>query len=551
MDSTKPPRNVPPAMRPWLPLSKAFLLTFGAAALAVHSFWPSFSEYTLCSRNGQIYTVNDAQPLTQCITVQDSRISRVGSYEDVALISIRVPFLGRAFKIRRPTVLFVDVPHIIVPGLADAHAHVLENGWMMQLPLAGSASVQGIFVDNAMDLIPLPSWSHQQMEEYFSTTVNTALQYGLTSIHDADTKMPMVTFYKRKAEEGKIPLRLYLMGGVHLPSNGSEVDIATYISDEWEHGIPRFVNYGKQGRLTLRSVKLFADGALGSWGAALLAPYSDNPGVQGLLLQPPEVLRAAVRRYWRDDMQVNIHCIGDKANRLALDIFEELIKEKAVNVSEWRPRIEHAQIIDMHDLERVGKLGVTASIQPTHATSDMWYAEKRLGPKRMKGAYAYATLLRTSGHGALPLGSDFPVEGVNPLLGFYAVVKRLAVDGTSPHGPSGWQVGMDKTYPNECLTRKQALKGMTLDAAYASFQEHEIGSLEVGKKADFVVFDRDFVGCLDEEVCDGSEILEAKVKAVVIDGKVAWGALPGLDAREVMSEVFEKAKASVRGLALF
>jgi len=283
---------------------------------------------------------------------------------------------------------------------------------------------------------------------------------------------------------------------------------------------------------------------LGSWGAALLAPYSDNPDSRGILLQPPDVLRAAVRRYWGDNMQVNIHCIGDRANHIALDIFEELIQEKTINVSEWRPRIEHAQIFDLHDIERVGKLGVTASVQPTHATSDMWYAEKRLGPERIKGAYAYSTLLRLSPHGTLPVGSDFPVEGVNPLLGFYAAVKRLAVDGTSPHGSSGW-------FPNEKLTRKQALKGMTLDAAYASFQEHVIGSLEVGKKADFVVFDRDFVGCEDEEVYDGSEILEAKVKAVVIDGKVAWGSLPQLEAKTVIWRAVEKLRTYVRDTALF
>lgn len=162
------------------------------------------------------------------------------------------------------------------------------------------------------------------------------------------------------------------------------------------------------------------------------------------------------------------------------------------------------------------------------------------GPNRMKGAYAYASLLRLSDRTILPLGSDFPIEGVNPLLGFYAAVKRLAVDGSSPHGHSGW-------YPNERLTRKQALKGMTLDAAYASFQEHEIGSLEVGKKADLVVFDRDFVGCENEEICDGSEILEAKVKAVVIDGHVVWGELPRLDVWKVICELSGKLTSHARG----
>ncbi|KAK0433629.1 amidohydrolase 3 [Armillaria borealis] len=163
-------------------------------------------------------------------------------------------------------------------------------------------------------------------------------------------------------------------------------------------------------------------------------------------------------------------------------------------------------------IKRVGRLGVIPSVQPTHATSDMWYAEKRLGPDRMKGAYAYQSLLKASPGNVLPLGSDFPVEGVNPLLGFYAAVSRLSVDGTSPRGPNGW-------YPEQKLTRAQALKGMTLDAAYASFAETDLGSLVPGKKADFVVLDRDIM------TIPVGEILEAKVTATVIDGKVAYGAL--------------------------
>ncbi|KAF9450920.1 hypothetical protein P691DRAFT_773575 [Macrolepiota fuliginosa MF-IS2] len=636
----KPQRGVQSPQRRKAHLN-LFLLTTTITALAVYVFHDLLTEYTLCSPTGRVYTVDEAQPEVQCISIRNDRILRVGAHSDVTTITVNVPVLKRSFFVKRPRVSYVGSADIIVPGLTDAHAHVIENGWMLQLPLMGSISIQeiidrikeyiqsrpdilndpnrwiegmgwdqtkwedkkfptaedldqdpllkgrpislirvdgharwvstrvlnlmgtlpdddeviggriirdphgnptGVFVDNAVDLIPTPPWTENQMEEYFSATMKLALQFGLTSIHDADTKLPMIDFFKRKAEEGAIPLRLYLLGGVTLPRNSSETDIAgtaTHILEDWKHGIPRFINYGKQGRLTLRGVKLYADGALGSWGAALLAPYSDNPSTQGILLQPPEVLRAAVRRYWGDNMQVGIHCIGDRGNRIALDIFEELIEEKGVNVSEWRPRIEHAQIFELHDLKRVGKLGVIASVQPTHATSDMWYAENRLGPDRIKGAYAYATLLQTSGHNVLPLGSDFPIEGVNPLLGFYAAVKRLAVDGTSPHGPTGWQVIQ---YPNEGLTRKEALKGMTLDAAYASFQEHEIGSLEVGKKADFVVFDRDFVGCI-EDVCDGSEILAAKVKAVVIDGKVAWGTLPQSEAEARIFGVMERLMA--------
>jgi len=281
----------------------------------------------------------------------------------------------------------------------------------------------------------------------------------------------------------------------------------------WGSQIPRLLNYGKHGRLNVRSVKLFSDGALGSWGASLLAPYSDKPETSGMLLNTPQALSALVKQFWRDGWQANIHCIGDRANKLVLDVLEEIIEgDGAGNLTDWRPRIEHAQIMQASDLERVGRLRVITSVQPTHATSDMWYAESRLGPERLKGAYAYQTQLQVSPSKVLPLGSDFPIEGVNPLLGFYAAVSRLSVDGESPHGIGGW-------YPEQRLTRAQALKGMTLDAAYASFAENELGSLTPGKKADFVILDRDIM------TVPFSEILSAIVQATVVDGLVAYGSL--------------------------
>jgi len=356
----------------------------------------------------------------------------------------------------------------------------------------------GIFVDNAANLIPVPEWSQETISRFFEVTIKEALSYGLTSIHDADTKINQIKFFKKMAEAGKLTNRLYLMG--NIPSN-----------EYWGNQLPRLINYGKHGRLNLRSIKLYADGALGSWGAALLAPYLDKPNSRGLMLSSPEIIETLIRQFWKDGWQTSIHCIGDRANQAILDIYEGILTQNGGNVTEWRPRIEHAQIFAPSDLKRIGELGVIASVQPTHATSDMWYAEARLGSERIKGAYAYQTLLRASPKHILPLGSDFPVEGVNPLLGFYAAVSRLSVDGTSPHGPGGW-------YPNESLSRTQALKGMTLDAAYASFAENELGSLSPGKKADFVIFDKDIMTIpLDL-------ILEAKVKATVIDGKAVYGA---------------------------
>jgi len=241
-------------------------------------------------------------------------------------------------------------------------------------------------------------------------------------------------------------------------------------------------------------------------------PYSDKPDTRGLLLVPPKTLHKQAEKFYEDGFQVNIHAIGDHANEVVLDVFEDILRKPGADVNVWRPRIEHAQIFQPRDLERIGRLGVIASVQPTHATSDMSYAESRLGPDRIQSAYAYRTLLQASPMNRLPLGSDFPVEGINPLLGFYAAIARLTPEGTSPHGPGGW-------YPAESLTRVQALRGMTRDVAYAGFAEHTRGQLASGFEADFVVLDRDIMQVPVEE------ILGTRVLATVIDGQVAYGSL--------------------------
>ncbi|KAG6853611.1 hypothetical protein C0991_002835 [Blastosporella zonata] len=406
--------------------------------------------------------------------------------------------------------LMGDLPDTVEGGHIVRDADGRPTGKSYILPMVFSRSdhdaLLGIFVDNAMALIPTPEWSEERTNQFFETTIKDALAHGLTSIHDAMSSPEQIQFFKKKAEAGELPNRLYLMG--HVPSN-----------EYWGSQIPHLIDYGKQKHLTVKSVKLVADGALGSWGAALIEPYSDKPEDNGLLLTPPKDLSALVHQFWKDGFQVNIHCIGDRANNLVLNIFEDILTKQGGNVSEWRPRIEHAQIMTLDDIQRTGKLGVLASVQPTHATSDMGYAETRLGPERIKGAYAYQSLLQvTPGH-VLPLGSDFPIESINPLLGFYAAVTRLRFDplhpdapGTSPHGSGGW-------YPNEKLTRAQALKGMTWDAAYASFAEKDIGSLTPGKKADFVILDKNIM------TVPVADILTTKVSATVIDGKVVYGAL--------------------------
>ncbi|KAL0952329.1 hypothetical protein HGRIS_006609 [Hohenbuehelia grisea] len=564
-------------------------------------------QYAICSRSQAIYTVDDATPRAECILVKGSYIQDVGSLYQVrtrrlppflSSLDARLPssWTARLWSWITLNVTYIKSTSILIPGLADAHAHTLEYGYKMELQLDGSGSIQevvdrikqyivshpdihkntsawiegmgwdqtkwpgaqfptasdlasdsmlngrpialrrvdghatwvsprvlklmgdlpdtvdgglivrdqdgkptGVFVDNAMALIPIPAWSEEQMSMYFDTAMRDALAHGLTSIHDAMATPNIIDFIKRKAESGDLPIRMYLMGYVAS-------------DDYWGAQVPRLVDYGRDARLNVRSIKLVADGALGSWGAAMLEPYLDNPNTKGFMLHSSAVLTKLVKAFHDDGFQVNVHCIGDLANKEVLDIFERLIVDGQANTTTWRPRIEHAQIMTEADLQRIGRLGVIASVQPTHATSDMWYAEKRLGPKRIQGAYAFQTLLRSSPNRVLPLGSDFPVEGINPLLGFYAAITRLSPEGTSPHGDGGW-------FPDERLTRAQALKGMTLDAAYAAFAEHERGSLVPGKKADFVVLDRDVM-----EV-DVVEVLGTRVEATVVDGKVVYGRL--------------------------
>ncbi|KAJ7502912.1 amidohydrolase family-domain-containing protein [Mycena galericulata] len=592
----KPPPKARQSGLGWLlrPLVAVLLLS----RVSLHLFTPD--EYTLCSRTNSIYTVNETNPTAQCISIQGGRITAVGDE-----VNIRKSGLGSIPYPFGADVRYIKPEEIIVPGLADAHAHLLPQGYKMQLQLDGAGSVQevieriksyitahpdvhantsrwiegmgwdqtkwpganfptsadlssdpllrgrpilllrvdvhaawvservlelmaplppdieggsiirddsgdptGIFVDNAMTLIPRPPWAPEQVIDFFNTAAAEALKFGLTSIHDASTDPDAIAFFKgfRMAEVGKLPIRLYLMA----------VPFSENFTDWQPSQIERLTDYGVHGRLNLRSVKLFTDGALGSWGAALIKPYTDKPDTNGIMRSSPETLDQLIRSAWKAEMQVNVHCIGDRANEVVLDVFERILAEEATNgnvdVATFRPRIEHAQILQPADLERIGRLGVIASVQPTHGTSDMWYAETRLGPERIKGAYAYRTLLEASPNKVLPLGSDFPVEGVNPLLGFYAAVSRLGVDGRSPHGDGGW-------FPAERLTRSQTLKGMTLDAAYASFSDAELGSLTVGKRADFVILDRNIM-----EV-DQSEILGTSVVATVVDGKVAYGTL--------------------------
>ncbi|KAF9474742.1 hypothetical protein BDN70DRAFT_884495 [Pholiota conissans] len=353
----------------------------------------------------------------------------------------------------------------------------------------------GVFVDSAQDLITRPVLSTEDLERRFRRTVQDAHAVGLVSLHDAGLKPESLAFFKRQSEKGPLPLRIY--GMTYFDEYGSY----------WGDSVSPFAGAADE-RLSARSVKIFADGALRTGGAALWEPYSDNPSTNGVMRISAEVLNKVIPRFLKDGWQVNVHAIGDRANAIVLDAFEHALK--GVNVSALRPRLEHAQILTKSDMVRLGKLGVIASIQPTHVISDMWYAQDRLGPERVKELYAFRGILDSGAR--ITLGSDFPVDEINPLKGFYAAITRVSTDGTSPHGPNGW-------FPDQRLTRLEALRGMTIDPAYASFTEQSLGSLIPGKRADYVILSQDIMSvALDK-------IMDTKVLATALDGHVVYGRL--------------------------
>jgi predicted amidohydrolase YtcJ len=256
------------------------------------------------------------------------------------------------------------------------------------------------------------------------------------------------------------------------------------------------------GRLWIRAIKISADGALGSRGAALLEPYADDPRNTGLLTVPMGRVREVAARALRAGFQVNVHAIGDRANRLVLDEFEAALA--GASVADHRFRVEHAQILTPDDIPRFAALGVIPSMQASHQTSDMYWAGNRIGPTRLLGAYAWRSLLNSGV--IIPNGSDFPVEAVNPLISFHAAVSRQDAENWPA---AGW-------FPEQRMTRDEALRSMTLWPAVASFTERELGSLTAGKRADFVVLDQDIMRVPAEL------ILGTRVLATYLGGKLVY-----------------------------
>jgi hypothetical protein len=299
-----------------------------------------------------------------------------------------------------------------------------------------------------------------------------ALSLGMTGVHDAGISKEHAEVYMSMVDGGELHMRIYAM----VSGAGDELDAI---------GEP-IRAYGND-HLEIASVKLYADGALGSRGAALLEPYSDDAENRGLVFYTQAELEGFVQKANDMGFQVSIHAIGDRANRMALDVFSAV---QGGERSALRNRIEHAQIIALDDIPRFAELGVIASIQATHATSDMNMAEDRIGPERIKGGYAWRRLLDSGA--VIANGSDFPVELPNPFHGLYAAVTRQDRTGL-PEG--GW-------YSDQAMTREEALHSFTLAAAYAAHQEDRLGSLEAGKWADFIVIDRDYFEVPAAEIDD-------------------------------------------------
>jgi predicted amidohydrolase YtcJ len=333
----------------------------------------------------------------------------------------------------------------------------------------------GVLVDAAMELVnrvvPLPTPAEARVT--LDVALSSLAKVGLTSVHDAGIKVAQDDIYRDYADHGKLTTRVYAMIGdtaADFDELSKEGPLKSYANDVY----------------ALAAVKLYSDGALGSRGAALLAPYSDMPSTKGLLFYPDAEMRAKMNKAMKAGYQVNIHAIGDAGNRQILDAYAALIPQ--YNNVGLRHRIEHAQVVTLDDIPRFKQLGIIPSMQPTHATSDQNMAEQRVGHERIKGAYAWRSFLDQGSQ--IACGSDFPIESPNPFEGLHAAVTRQNNAGV-PLG--GW-------YKNQAMTMLEAFRCFTLDAAYAAHQEKVVGSLEPGKWADFILIDRDIFKIAPEQL---------------------------------------------------
>jgi predicted amidohydrolase YtcJ len=543
-----------------------------SASLGVAARQPATSgPPDLIVHNAVVYTMADGQPAAEAFAVRDGRFVAVGASAHV-------------LRSRGPSTRLLDAAGLtVVPGLQDAHGHVLglgkplqeldlratrsfdaivkkvrerasavqpgewivgrgwdQNRWAVTdwpapgpldlaapenpvfltridghaalasrraLAAAGvtretpdppggrlirdaSGVPTGVLVDRAQAIVAerVPQPSHAQLVEQLLLADREMRRVGLTMVHDAGVSPEIVELYRELVESDRFATRVYVM-------------LTGLNTGDW---FTRGPLVDPRQRLTVRAIKLVADGALGSRGAALLEEYSDEPGNKGLLVTPPERLYAAARAASEAGFQTAIHAIGDRANREVLDIFERVERE-VPRARELRPRDEHAQILDASDIPRFASLGVIASIQATHCTSDMPWAARRIGEGRVaEGAYVWRKLIDSGAR--LAHGSDFPVERPDPLLGFYAAITRQDTSGAPP---AGWA-------PDQRLTRVEALRALTLGAAFAAHAERDLGSIEPGKLADFVMLSRDIMRV------DPRDVLSTVIVRTVVGGRTVY-----------------------------
>jgi predicted amidohydrolase YtcJ len=528
----------------------------------------------LILHNARVYTVDSRNAVAEAVAIAGDRILQVGKNADV--LALKAPST-RVLDLRGAT---------IVPGLHDAHAHVVGLGATLQdVDLRGTSSYEevvgrirrrlvsarpgewiigrgwdqndwaekafpthdllsaatlnnpvyltrvdghaglanrqamnaaglssstadppggrimrasdgqpsGVLIDGAQALVTskIPPVGRQQLEDQIRLADRELRRVGITTVDDAGAEGRTVETYQRLIEAGAIKTRLYVM------LRGSLAELGPFFA---RGPVNDFANH----RLAVRAVKIYADGALGSRGAALLEPYADEPTTTGLLVTPPDEVYAQTLAAARAGFQVGIHAIGDRANREAMDVFERVQRE-VPGARALRMRIEHAQILDAAEIPRFAKLGVIASMQPTHATSDMPWAATRIGEARVEeGAYVWRKLLDAGA--VIASGSDFPVEEANPLLGFYAAITRQDATGKPP---GGWT-------PRQRMTREEALASFTRHAAFASHAEALSGSIESGKLADMVVLSRDIMRVPTRE------ILTTTVTMTIVGGEVVY-----------------------------
>lgn len=390
-------------------------------------------------------------------------------FPDNPVVLIRVD--GHAVLVNQAA---IDRSGLTIDSLPNPKQAVIKKG-----------KFTGIFTESLADtfrnLVPAPSG--KLLAEMMLKSAMECHETGLTMVTEAGADPSLVEFYDSLHNEDEFVMALYIM------LNPTEENVQKYI----RKGPVR------KDKLNIHAIKMYADGALGSRGACLLKPYSDDPGNYGMLTITPEELGKWCVTAYDNGYQVNTHAIGDSANRMVLNVYSNYL----LPGNDLRWRIEHAQVIDPDDFKKFGEFAIIPSVQSTHATSDMGWARQRLG-RRVRNAYAYRTLMRENGW--LPNGTDFPIENINPLYTFYSAVDRKDLKGNPT---KGWQ-------RENALTRQEALRSITIWAAKGCFEEDRRGSLEPGKNADFVILDRDIMQVKAREIPNG------KVIRTYIDGKVVY-----------------------------